>query len=217
MAEPFAVLLHRAREAAGLTQQELADRAGLTVNAVSQLERGLRRAPYPHTVRSLADALALADEARQTLIASVPSRSGATKAAPAIAPAPAILTEVIGRESDIAGIVTAFGRARLVTATGPGGVGKTTVALAVASTWADVGRGDVVVVPLAAAGDTETVLRLTARQLGVVETPGTPPTDALLTALAGRGVLLVLDNVEQVPDLGPLLIQLLHGCPGCGS
>ena len=52
----FAMQLRRFREPAGLTQEELASRAGLSAMAVSVLERGERRRPYPHTVRSLADA-----------------------------------------------------------------------------------------------------------------------------------------------------------------
>ena len=53
----FGERLRRLREAAGLTQEELASRAGLTAKAISALERGERKRPYPHTVRSLADAL----------------------------------------------------------------------------------------------------------------------------------------------------------------
>ena len=59
--ESFGARLRRARAAAGLSQQELAERAGLTVNGISQLERGIRKRPYPHTVRVLADALGMAD------------------------------------------------------------------------------------------------------------------------------------------------------------
>jgi DNA-binding XRE family transcriptional regulator len=58
---PFGTELERLRDAAGLTQEELASRARLTAKAVSALERGVRRRPYPHTVRSLADALELTD------------------------------------------------------------------------------------------------------------------------------------------------------------
>ncbi|MBA2618373.1 MAG: helix-turn-helix transcriptional regulator, partial [Rubrobacter sp.] len=50
---PFGERLRRLREAAGFTQEELASRAGLTAKAVSALERGERKRPYPHTVRSL--------------------------------------------------------------------------------------------------------------------------------------------------------------------
>ena len=55
----FGDVLRRQREAAGLSQEALAERAGLTADAVSALERGARRRPYPHTVRALADALGL--------------------------------------------------------------------------------------------------------------------------------------------------------------
>ena len=62
---PFGALLRRLRREAGLTQEELASQAGLTPNVVSALERGARRRPYPHTVRSLADALRFSDEGRR--------------------------------------------------------------------------------------------------------------------------------------------------------
>jgi transcriptional regulator with XRE-family HTH domain len=55
--DAFGSLLRQLREAAGLTQEELAERAGLTSYAIGSLERGRRQRPYPHTVRSLADAL----------------------------------------------------------------------------------------------------------------------------------------------------------------
>jgi transcriptional regulator with XRE-family HTH domain len=64
----FGARLRQLREAAGLTQEELAGRAGLTRNAVSALERGERRRPYPHTVRSLADALELPEAERTALL-----------------------------------------------------------------------------------------------------------------------------------------------------
>src|SRR5512134_2325379 len=55
----FGAQLRRYREAAGLTQEQLAERAGLTANAISLLERGQRRLPYPQTIRKLAEALGL--------------------------------------------------------------------------------------------------------------------------------------------------------------
>ena len=66
--------LRRLRESAGLTQEELALRAGLTPNAVSDLERGRTRRPYPHTLRSLADAFGLSEEERTSLLTAVPRR-----------------------------------------------------------------------------------------------------------------------------------------------
>ena len=117
-------------KAAGLSQEELAERAGLTAQAVGALERGDRRHPYPETVRRLADALGLSDEARAALIAAVPRRAAAGQARrPARArgappprrratrrepdsarrrgrPAlPAPLTPLVGREADVAAVL----------------------------------------------------------------------------------------------------------------
>src|SRR5918994_2901589 len=70
----FGGRLRRHREAAGLSQEELAERAALTAKAISALERGARQHPYPQTLRALADALNLSDADRSALIASVPDR-----------------------------------------------------------------------------------------------------------------------------------------------
>ncbi len=70
----FGAKLKQLRRAARLTQEELASRAGMTAKAVSALERGERRRPYPHTVRALADAMGLPDAQRASLLAAVPAR-----------------------------------------------------------------------------------------------------------------------------------------------
>src|SRR5919112_2760925 len=72
--QTFGATLRKLRDAAGLTQEELASRAGLTAKAVSALERGARKRPYPHTVRALAEALDLSDDERAVLIEAVPRR-----------------------------------------------------------------------------------------------------------------------------------------------
>src|SRR3712207_2168309 len=72
----FGAQLRQLREPAGLTQEELALRAGLSSDAVSKLERGQRRRPHPHTVRALADALDLPEDERKALIGAAPKRSG---------------------------------------------------------------------------------------------------------------------------------------------
>ena len=74
---PFGVQLRRLRETRGLTQEEFAERAGLSPNAVIQFERGVRRHPYPHTVRALAAALGLSEAEQAALVAAVPRRDGA--------------------------------------------------------------------------------------------------------------------------------------------
>jgi transcriptional regulator with XRE-family HTH domain len=120
----FGATLRELRDAAGLTQEELASRAGLTAKAVSALERGERKRPYPHTVRALADALGLSDEERASLLAAVPNRG--TEAAPAAAvqeqPAmPAPHTSLLGRERELEEIQGFLTEVRLMTLTGTGG------------------------------------------------------------------------------------------------
>jgi DNA-binding NarL/FixJ family response regulator/DNA-binding XRE family transcriptional regulator len=72
----FGADLRALRSAAGLTQEELAARAGLTANGVSALERGTRTRPYPHTVRALADALGLAGDRRDRFLSSAREGDG---------------------------------------------------------------------------------------------------------------------------------------------
>ena len=93
---PFGEQLRRLREGAGLTQEELAAKAGLTAKAVSALERGERKRPYPHTVRSLADALGLSEGDRLSLLASVQKRGEPSPAAPGPA-LPVPPTPLLGR------------------------------------------------------------------------------------------------------------------------
>src|ERR671936_1945086 len=89
---PFGLLLRQWRRAASLTQEELAERAGMSVETISALERGLSRSPYRATITSLADALGLGREDRARLLAAARPQSAApvpVAAGERSAPAPA--------------------------------------------------------------------------------------------------------------------------------
>ena len=171
-AAPFGTRLRRLREAAGLTQEELADRAGLTAHTIGALERGTHKRPYRHTVHSLADALRLSDDERTALLASVPRR-GEDHAAPAIALEPTLpvpSTPLVGREQDVDGVTGLLRRpeVRLLTLTGTGGVGKTPLALEAAEFFRDGAR----FVRLTSLNNPELVVLTVAQSLGLKEAEG---------------------------------------------
>ena len=208
----FGDVLRDLRAARSLTQEELAERAGITVKAVSALERGERRRPYPHTVRSLVEALGLDEKERDRLVGAVPGRTTAGRAATAL---PVPQGPVLGRDAEIealAGLVTGGG-ARLVTLTGPGGVGKTTLAFMVAGRVTAGFPGGVTLVDLAATTDAGAVLPAVATALGVPEGDYGRTPAGLAPHLEQRRLLLVLDNLEQVLDCAAELAELVTRCP----
>ena len=73
--ESFGERLRRLREAAGLTQEQLAERAGLSSNAIAALESGRRQRPYSSTMQALSDALGLSEEERTQLVGVLPRQS----------------------------------------------------------------------------------------------------------------------------------------------
>jgi predicted ATPase/DNA-binding CsgD family transcriptional regulator/transcriptional regulator with XRE-family HTH domain len=219
-AESFGDLLRRYRNEAGLTQEELAERAGMSVRGISDLERGARRVPYRHTLRRLTEALRLAEPEQTTLEAArsaAPGRrwasaDGAERSAGwAVPPLPVPLTNFIGRERDIVDARGLLASARLLTLVGTGGVGKTRLALEVArAPVADVAA----FVDLAPVSDGQLAPAAVAAGLGVRERPDVPLLDMLISVVAPRGVLLVLDNCEHlVQACAELADRLLQACP----
>ncbi|MFM9588369.1 ATP-binding protein [Streptomyces scabiei] len=128
---------------------------------------------------------------------------------------PAPLTAFIGRARERAELAEAVKTRRQVTAVGPGGVGKTRLALAVAADAAGDFADGVWFVDLAPVTDPARVGAAIAAAVGVGEQPGRGVDASVLTALADRQALLVLDNCEQIRDgVAPFLERLLVACPG---
>jgi predicted ATPase/DNA-binding SARP family transcriptional activator len=130
---------------------------------------------------------------------------------------PAETTSFVGRESDLATIEELLGLSRLLTLTGPGGSGKTRLALRAAAQAGAARRhpDGVWLVEMAQLTGPELVEPLTAATLGVREQPGRTLTEAIIAWAADRELLLVLDNCEHVLDaVADLASAMLRGCPG---
>jgi predicted ATPase/DNA-binding XRE family transcriptional regulator len=215
----FGVLLKRYRVAAGLSQEALAERAGLTAQGIGAQERGLRQTPHRDTVNMLADALGLAPEERRALEATVRRRHGPRTASdqPATGMAltlPVVRAPLIGREREEAEIarVLPLEETRLLTLTGPGGVGKTHLAGHVAAGLVHLFPGGVVFVALAPVDDAGLVQVTIARALGLQESGERPLHESLTEYLRELRLLLVLDNFEHVIAAAPCVATLLGAC-----
>ena len=217
--ESFAALLRQHRVAAALSQEALAERAGLSARAVSDLERGVKTRPHLETVRLLADALGLDEDARALLAAAArppaesvrttsPLMAGERAPRAALPPTPAPL---IGRTREVEAVVALLRdpEVRLVTLTGPGGVGKTHLALVVMAALEEHFAGGVVWVDLAPIADAGFVIPAITRALGVRDGGNRPPLEHLAGALRNRNVLLVLDNFEHVLAAAPEVSAIL--------
>jgi predicted ATPase/DNA-binding XRE family transcriptional regulator/Tfp pilus assembly protein PilF len=224
----FADLLRRYRRTAGLTQEELAERAGLSARALRNLESGASQVPRRDTVALLATALNLSLDARARLEASVGRQRFLSSAAEkhtaplplALRPMPASnlltpLTPIIGREHEEAAVVHLLrrGDVRLVTLTGPGGVGKTRLGLQVAAELADRFPDGVWFVRLSRLTDPALVLPAIAQTLGLRETGSLPIEEVLREYVRTRQVLLLLDNFEQVVGAASAVAELLAISP----
>jgi predicted ATPase/class 3 adenylate cyclase len=127
---------------------------------------------------------------------------------------PVQLTSFVGRQEEIAEVIELLDRARLVTLSGPGGVGKTRLAVAVAQRLRDRFDAGIVFVPLAAVTRPELALASIARAVGADLAGTRAPLEALAEQLGDDRWLLVLDNLEQVTDVAGDLGELLARCPG---
>ncbi|CAA9527430.1 MAG: hypothetical protein AVDCRST_MAG73-519 [uncultured Thermomicrobiales bacterium] len=131
----------------------------------------------------------------------------------AVAWLPTPLTALLGRDAEVAELVGLLATHRLVTLTGPGGVGKTRLAVEVARVAAAGFPDGVAFVDLSPVRDPDLVLPAAAHVLGVREAPDVPVPEALAAAIGDRRTLLVLDNLEQVIEAAPAIAALLAACP----
>jgi predicted ATPase/transcriptional regulator with XRE-family HTH domain len=240
----FGDVLRRCRLAAGLTQEELAERAGLSVRGISDLERGVKQRPRRDTVSLLADALGLTSLQRSLLddaargyfdpvsnvSATIDPGPGTAGSFPKLPPSslwtearrtnlPAELTSFVGRDAEVSDLCQllqgeTFGP-RLVTLTGTGGVGKTRLALCVGAALGSSYPDGVWLVELAPLADPRLVAPAVAATFGIHGVEGNDLSRTLATALQGRRLLLLLDNCEHlVASCAELVAALLEDCPG---
>ncbi len=151
---------------------------------------------------------------RRALALAAGDLARADRSSEALASLPSPLTSFIGRAHERAALGEALRANRLVTAVGPGGVGKTRLALAVATDAMAEFADSMWFVALVPVTDPAMVAGAVAAALGLGEQQGRSLSESVVTALADRHALLVLDNCEHVRDgVTPLVERLLAGCP----
>jgi transcriptional regulator with XRE-family HTH domain len=209
---PFGTVLRAYRGDAGLTQEELADRSGLSVRAIRNLEIGRTERPQRQTVTLLATALRLNDPDREALLASAGRHQGAPGRV-GRCELPPDLPELCGRDQSIAVLTQALTGpgTRCVQISGGPGVGRTAVAVYTAhrvrdqfpdgQLYVDLDQPDRAPMPV------DAVLARLLRSLDVLDPPETREERAALVRaeLAARRVLVVLENVAHEAQVRPLL------------
>jgi predicted ATPase/transcriptional regulator with XRE-family HTH domain/Tfp pilus assembly protein PilF len=232
----FGSWLKQRRKELGLAQEELAEHIGCSESMLRKLESGERH-PSGQVAQLLAGYLHVPEEERQAFIAfarsgktdptatlnsSAPWRASGVPAVPAPPKnnLPSMLTGLIGREKEEARIVGLLHdhQVRLLTLTGAPGIGKTRLALQVATRLASQALrhfGDgVFFVQLATLQDPALVVPTIAQTLGLQEAGGQPVEEVLVDFLRDRKRLLLLDNLEQILDSAPAIVKLLERCAG---
>jgi predicted ATPase/DNA-binding CsgD family transcriptional regulator/transcriptional regulator with XRE-family HTH domain len=235
----FGALLRRHRLAAGLTQEALAGRAGLSARAVSDLERDAARLPRLDSLVLLGDALALTAAELATLraaarpLADTPASSPQRRMDPvqtpraplgrgrtsrfaylqAAAALPSQLSSFVGRERELVQVQALIATSRLLTLTGPGGIGKTRLAVEAAAAAHNEFEHGVCFVALASISDPLLVAPTIAHALGVRVAGSGPTLESLKSFLRDRHLLLVIDNFEQVLGAAFEISELLAACP----
>jgi predicted ATPase/DNA-binding XRE family transcriptional regulator len=211
----FALLLRTFRVRVGLSQEGLAERAGISAKAIAALEQGVRRAPYRHTVDQLSEALALTQADRALLEQSASSargRSASAKSSPAPDNLPQSLSPFLHRP-EVAEVAQLLDRHRLVSITGSGGVGKTRTAIeAVRRHAANMGAA-MAFADLSSLRDPQLIGGQIAHALRL-EIPENGDLFAALGTAGLGNVTLLLDNCEHLIDEAARIVsKRLPMCP----
>jgi predicted ATPase/DNA-binding XRE family transcriptional regulator len=211
----FGTLLKRYRTAAGLTQEALAARAQLSARTIADLERGISRTPRHDTLELLLEALSLTAQQRTLLLSTI--RPEMTAPAPwthSPSPPPIPPTLLIGREQEMTRALAFLQRdgVRLLTLTGPSGVGKTRLGIQLAQELGEGFEDGVVFVALAPLRDPSLLAVTLAQALGLRESSDGQVSEQVQVYLQEKQLLLVLDNFEQIRQAAPLIADLLATC-----
>jgi non-specific serine/threonine protein kinase len=211
----FAELLRQHRLGLGLTQEELAERAGMSARGVQDLERGLNHAPRASTLRLLVCGLRLSDsDAAALMRAAKPGRPDHPAAeARGRHNLPLPTTSFVARAGELGQLEQRMSCSRLVTLTGAGGCGKTRLALEVGHAHVDLFADGVWLIELASVADASLIPQSIATTLGIPSGNRRPPAETLIEYLGSRRVLLLLDNCEHLVDAcADIVDRLLRVC-----
>ncbi|MFZ0032773.1 MAG: helix-turn-helix domain-containing protein [Candidatus Cybelea sp.] len=202
----FGALLKRLRLKAGLSQEELAERAHISAKAVGAYERGDRRGPYRETLALIVEALGVTGAAYDELVSAAQRarrRGPSTIDVPGDSPTrlnnlPIARTTLVGRDRDVAEVTELLDRHRLLTLVGSGGVGKTRLAIRVGAELLDRFPDGVWFVDLAPITNPQLVASVTAQALGMSQQQGQRVDEAIPTWLKRKCLALIFDNSEHV-------------------
>lgn len=225
-ASRFSDWLRQRRTDLGVPRDELADQVGFSRAMLRKLESGERR-PSGQIASLLADYFRVPNDEREAFVTfarvGVSTPIGGRVAARAPwrtaqvlqTNLPTMLTPLIGREEEVQAAIGQLlhARTRLFSMTGPPGVGKTRLALQVASNLVDEFEDGVFFIDLAPVVDPDRVLPMIAANLGLKESGELPIESLLLNHLRDRRILLLLDNFEQVLDAAAGIVKLLEASP----
>ena len=211
---PFGELVKHHRQEAGLTQEALAELAGITPRGLRYLEAGAR-VPYRYTVRRLASALGLEGRDQEEFTAVAGSGVQRSVSASTTAAWPSRNLELIGREHELTDLTELLKQpsVQVVSVTGPGGVGKTQTAVEVALSLEGEFADGAFWIPLADIDDPALVAPAIVQALGGTGAEGMPDAELIVARLGNRAALLLLDNFEHVASAAAVVASIAASCP----